>query len=137
MNFSLKAKNTTLTPALEAYVEEKLVRMLGRILGKTNTSAAKLVVEVGRSTRHHKKGEVWQAKATVAMGAKTNHAEATGESAREAIDLLEEELKREVVAFKEKSIAVKRRGERKFKKELTLAKEAKFPKRARVREEGI
>ncbi|MBI2048286.1 MAG: hypothetical protein HYT27_04055 [Parcubacteria group bacterium] len=49
------------------------------------------------------------------MGSRNLYADAVGEDLREAIDLLEEELEKEIKKFKEKRTAQERKGARVFK----------------------
>lgn len=137
MHFVLKATKVKITPSMEVYIEEKLYKTAERLAGRTNAPSAKMVLEVGKPSRHHKKGEVWQADATIYFGGKSLRAETTGETFQAAIDLLEGELMREVVAFKGKAEAISKRSARKFKKELKLSPAAKIKRKGRVREEGI
>lgn len=157
MHFVLKATNVKITPSMEVYIEDKLRKTTERLAGKSNAPSSKMVLEVGKPSRHHKKGEVWQAVATIFFGGKSLRAETSGETFRKAIDLLEGELSREVVAYKGKADAISKRKARKFKKELKLSlptplgigtptsnknnkyvgAAAKTKSNGRVREEGI
>ena len=121
---------------MKLYVEEKISQHVGKVMGKQGVSEAILVVEVGRSTQHHRKGAVWQAKATVQWGKELLRAETKGESFHEAVDFLEEELVREVKKSKGKEHVQERRGARRAKKNATIAKAARFHRKGRIREEG-
>jgi len=83
-------------------VDTKLVKMTKKFLARDNEPIA-LNIEVGKTTRHHKTGKVFRAETNLKIGKTLLRAEALGESLNEAIDLLEEELEREIKKFKEKS----------------------------------
>lgn len=117
MRVQLKGTHTSLTPSIKVYIDEKLVRSVSKLFGNKESDHF-LEIEFERTTRHHHKGKIWRAEANLTFGKKMIRAEAFGEDPREAIDILEEELKREVKTFKEKSTTRERRGARKIKKIL-------------------
>lgn len=135
MQITIKTKFVSLTDTMKAYVEEKLVAHVRRASGG-DVPTASLDIEVGRSSRHHRKGAVWQAQATLRQGKDVLRAEAAGENFQEAVDLLENELIREVNTYKGKQSAITRRGARRAKKDATIAKAARFYRKGRIREEG-
>ena len=137
METILTAKNISLTEAMKAYVEEKISQRIQKIRGKRRVLESVLAIDVGRDTRHHRKGIIWQAKATLREGKQVLYAEALGESFQEAVDFLAEELMCEVKKSKEKENAQERRGARRAKKNATIAKAARFYRKGRIREEGI
>ncbi len=136
METVLKTKSVPLTEAMRSYIEEKLPQHIEKIAGRRHTAEAVLAIEVGRSTRHHRKGDVWQAKATIQWGKELLRAETAGESFQEVVDLLEEELVREIKKTKGKEHAQELRGARHAKKNATIAKVARFYRKGRIREEG-
>ncbi len=118
MRVQLKGTHTSLTPSIKVYIEEKLVRSVGKLFDKKGADLPLLEIEFERTTRHHHKGKIWRVEANLAFGKKMIRAEARGEDPREAVDILEEELKREVKSFKEKSATKERRGARILKKKI-------------------
>lgn len=137
METIIKTKYVSLTDSMKLYVEEKIGNQVEKIIGKRYAPSAILALEVGRSTRHHRKGAVWEAKATIEWDKEVLRAQTTGESFQEAVDFLEEELTREIKNSKGKESAEERRGARRAKKKATIANAAQFSKKKRVREEGI
>lgn len=137
MNVTLKAKNIAFSDSMKAYIEEKIVASLEKTLGSTHTEGALLDIEVGKISRHHRKGLVWEALATLRIGHEVLRSEARGESFQEGVDLLEGEILHELKKFKGKQSAVGRRGARRAKKNATIAKAAHFPRVSRIREEGL
>ena len=117
MRTTFKGKNTDLTPSLRAYIESKLVRPTEKLVSKSDAKENLLLeIEVGRTTKHHRKGMVWWAEANLKIGKRLLRAEQSGEDPREVIDLVEEELKREIVTYKGKSQTKEIRGARKLKR---------------------
>jgi putative sigma-54 modulation protein len=117
MRVVLKGKNSELTPALRVYIDQKITRPARKYLGiKKSDEANLLELEVGRSTQHHRKGKVWYAEANLSMGKKLLRASKSAEDARQAIDLIETELLREIRRFKEKRKTKAIRGARKIKR---------------------
>ena len=126
MKITLEAAGIELTPALKTYVENKfrpLFKIAEKLEGKGN---AVILVEISRTTKHHHKGLVFRAEGNLKFGKTLLRAEANGETARVAIDILKDELKREIINFKERFVSKGRRDERSAKKILRLAKDALF-----------
>lgn len=88
-----------------------------KLLGKQEDLPL-LEIEFSRTTRHHHKGMVWRAEANLAFGKRLLRAEQTGEDPHEVIDLVREELLREIKSVKEKTKVKEIRGARKIKRML-------------------
>ena len=122
MRISLKGTNITLLESIREYVDRKLVRMVEKFLIKPSRPAGgddepiTLDLEVGKTTKHHRTGPYFRAEANLSVGKKLLRAEALGENLNEAIDLLEEELEREIKKFKERKRALTLKGARQLKK---------------------
>lgn len=114
MRVSLKGTNIKLLESTREYVDSKLIRMTGRFLVLDGESVV-LEIEVGKTTKHHKTGPYFRAEANLSIGKKLLRAEAIGENLNEAIDLLEEELEREIKKFKERKRALMLKGARRLK----------------------
>jgi len=114
MRVSLKGTNINLLESTREYVDRKLVRMVDRFLIKDDKPIA-LDLEVGKTTKHHRTGPYFRAEANLSIGKKLLRAEALGENLNEAVDLLEEELEREIKKFKERKRALMLKGARKLK----------------------
>ncbi len=126
MKITIEAAGTELTPALKTFIENKfkaLVKLVEKLEGKGETE---IVLEVSRTTKHHHKGLVFLAKGNLKFGKTLLRAEASGESLRAAVDILKDELKREIVSFKERFNVLAKRGSRSAKKEISLSKDARF-----------
>lgn len=122
MRTNIKATKTTLTPSLRSYIEDKLVRPIEKLLKRDKDEEVILDIEVELTTRHHKKGNIWRAETNLAIGGALLRAEHFGEDPHEAIDLLEEEIIRELKNFKGKNQTIARRSARLLKKILRREK---------------
>ena len=112
MKIIVETVHTELTPALTAYIKEKL-EPVGKLLRSLERrSESQLAVEVGKTTRHHRKGPVFRAEANLKIGGTMLRGEANEEDIRKAIDVLKDELKQEIIRFKEKNAAQSRRRSR-------------------------
>ncbi len=127
MKITIESSGIDLTPSLKIYIENKL-GTLSKIIEKLEggKSEAEIVAEVSRTTKHHHKGFIFRAEGNLKFGKTLLRAEANGEDVRAAVDFLKDELKREIVNFKERFSALSRRKERSAKKDIRLSKEARF-----------
>lgn len=116
MNINIKATGTSLTPAISDYINKK-VGGIEKFL--EDAEAARFDVEIGVTTRHHNAGEE-QFRAEVNLHAGDLHlrAEESHEDLYAAIDLVKDELAREVLTKKRKRLHLLRRGGQKVKNML-------------------
>lgn len=114
MRVSLKGTNLALLESTREYVDKKLVRMVERFLVRDGEPLT-LDIEVGKTTKHHRTGPYFRAEANLSVGKKLLRAEASGENLNEAVDLVEEELEREIKKFKERNRALMLKGARRLK----------------------
>lgn len=103
MNIIIK-KSMDLTPALEAYLQKKFaaLEMLVSAINKTNP--AELTIEIGRTTNHHRKGDVYRTAAKLHLARVTLRAEAEAEDIRTALDAAKDTLREEIEKYKDKSL---------------------------------
>jgi ribosomal subunit interface protein len=116
MNINIKATNIELTPAIRAYVEEK-VGMLGKLIDPADTSAH-ADVEVGRTTTHHQSGDIFRAEINLRIAGAKLRAVAERDDLYAAIDEMKGELMRQLRKEKTKRTDVVRRGGLAFKRML-------------------
>lgn len=114
MIVSLKGTNIEITESIQEYFDEKIIKLVEKLISK-NSEVVKLNLEAERTTRHHRHGKIFRAEANLSIGKILLRAEALGENLHEAIDLLEEELRREIKKFKTKKTALDRKGARVLK----------------------
>ncbi len=107
---TLKATGIELTDAVKDYLEKKMAG-LDKYLAHVDTPH-KLFIELAKTTEHHKNGKVFYAEADIVIPG--GHLRATAESydITDAIDILKEELQRQLKSLKDKHYA-KDRKERK------------------------
>lgn len=129
MNLSIKGTNLKLTPSIYKYIDEKLNKDLEKYVPRRDASA-EAWVEVGKTTRHHHKGQVFRAEMQIKLsGGQTIRSEAEEWDLRLAIDTVKDELQRELKKYKARQIAKYRKGARDAKQETKIAREAKFQNR--------
>ena len=113
MIVNIKATGTTLTASLRSYIEKKLAP-IGKLV-KGDEDSAVVQVEIGRSTKHHKKGDVYYAEINVRLGKTKLRAEKNEEDIYAAIDGAKDEILRELKSYKSKTEAKQKAGGRKVK----------------------
>ncbi len=106
MRIDIKAANLELTPAIREYVETK-IGSLSRFLKRfEEENEVKVFVEIARTTRHHKSGDVFCAEASFNLGKRLLMAEHTDWDIRIAIDKVKDRLQQEIKKYKEKEFNV-------------------------------
>jgi len=113
MNINLKGSGIELTPAIREYAEKKILS-LEKYLNPKNDGAV-FHVDLGRTTKHHKHGEIFKAEINVIGGGLDLFAEAEAQDLYSAIDLVEKELAHELLHEKGRKIKLLRRGQRTIK----------------------
>jgi len=149
MKIIIKTTDIKLTPALEKYIEEKLgplekffktlynkEKYYNSYFGK-GKPRVEMWVEIGKESRHHKKGSVFRAETQMHLPPKSIRAEVIAKNLKQAITEIKDELQRELKQYKEKLISLTKRRVRAFKKEVHLSPRARFYRKGRIREEGI
>jgi len=111
MKINIKATNIELTLAISAYAEKK-IRTLKKFLDVPDAVAQ---VEVGKSTKHHKSGEVFRAEVHLVAPGMDLYAVSDQSDLYAAIDLVKDELIEKLTREKGKREALYRRGARKVK----------------------
>ena len=95
----IKGTNMELTAAIKDYVERRL-SSLERLSEKY--SPCDVMVEVGKTSRHHQKGEVFFAEFNLTIPGAQLRATSTQDDLYAAIDDAKDELKRQLVDRKER-----------------------------------
>lgn len=124
MKIILKATDVKLTPEMKDYIEEKI----GGLKKFLPTKLAEARVEVGRITRGQKQGNVFRAEVNLKIDGQLFRAEQQEEDLLAAIDVVKDELKREIYHFKDKKMTLFRRGARAWKKQWSITSPARFKK---------
>jgi ribosomal subunit interface protein len=101
MKIEIKSTLLDVTPALKEYIEIKLKsveRMLSRFEKEGEVMA---FVEIARTTKHHKRGEVYYAELTMSLGKnKPVRIEEYHKDIRAAIDAMKDSLKVHIAKIK-------------------------------------
>jgi ribosomal subunit interface protein len=136
MKINIKATNLTLDQPLEVYIEEKIGGLTKFIEKFDATGVAEAWVEIGKTTRHHNTGPVWRAECDIRLPNFIARAEACHKDLRQAIDLVKDEMEKQIKSYKEgrwaKVLRGARHAKRLYKETDLLPKEKKGE---RVRDE--
>lgn len=105
---TLKFTNLDPTDEVKSYLEKKMSG-LEKYLAHVDTPH-KLFIELAKTTEHHKNGKVFYAEADIVIPG--GHLRATAESydITDAIDILKEELQRQLKSLKDKRYAKDRKA---------------------------
>ncbi|MCL4400208.1 ribosome-associated translation inhibitor RaiA [Patescibacteria group bacterium] len=103
MKINIESTGLDLTPSIKTYIEKKLAP-LGRIIKRFETKGEiTAFVEVGRSTKHHKHGDVFRASIDIEMPGKKLFSENESPDLRTAIDIVKNKIKDDIQKYKDKS----------------------------------
>lgn len=111
MKINIKATGIELTPAIKDYVEKKI----GAVEKYLSAEDIVAQVEVGKSTQHHKSGDVFRAEVHLIGAGLDVYAVSDEADLYAAIDLVKDELKAKLTHTKGKKEALYRRGARRVK----------------------
>lgn len=108
MKINIMATGIELTPAISDYVHKKVL-MLEKYAPSPDVVAQ---VEVGKSTQHHKTGEIFRADIHLIGAGMDYYAEEETEDLYAAIDKVKDEIIREMTQSKGRRFAMVRRSQR-------------------------
>ncbi len=112
MKINLKATGIELTPEISEYVEKKVLSLEKYF---RNNPDVLLQVEVGKSTQHHKHGDIFRAEVHVSGQGLDLYAASEEADIRAAIDAVKDDLAHKLTHEKGKREALYRRGGRRVK----------------------
>lgn len=112
MKINTKATGITLTPSIVDYIEKR-VKTFEKFLAGVEDILVN--VEVGKTTKHHKSGDVFRAEVQVVANGKTYYAVAETEDLYAAIDEVKDQVTRELTSKRKKTSDLFRRGGAKVK----------------------
>lgn len=116
MRLAIQAKNIEHTEAIDAYVTKKLAELDRLLEPKEREEVAH--VELAKTTNHHKRGKVYYAEITFHLKKKDFRAAEEGEDLYEAIDLMKDEIVREVKRHRERARTRTKAGGREMKRRM-------------------
>ena len=101
-----------LTSAFRAYIERRFLPIGALIRRFDPMEGAELRVEVSRTTRHQRRGDVYFASATLRLSKATLRAERVTDDPRAAVDAVKDMLTREIRKYRTRFAETRRRRER-------------------------
>ena len=103
MQIKIQSTGFELTPTIRELVEKK-VGSISKLLKRfEEKSEAIAVVEVSRTTKHHRHGEVFYAEINLNVAGKVIRAENSNVKLQAAVDVVKDKLKQEILRFKERA----------------------------------
>lgn len=108
MKISIKAINLDLTPSIKIYIKEKFDPLQKLIKRFDMENQAEIRLEIVRTTRHHRHGDVFMAAADLRLPRKILRAEETLTDVRSAIDVVRDTLRLEIEKYRERFLKVRR-----------------------------
>jgi putative sigma-54 modulation protein len=106
MKINIKATGITLTPSISEYIEKK-INMLDKFFREEETL---INIEVGRTTKHHKSGEIFRAEIRITAVGQEYYAVSETEDLYAAIDEVKDNIVQELTSRKRKTVHLFRRG---------------------------
>ncbi|MEA3293045.1 MAG: ribosome-associated translation inhibitor RaiA [Patescibacteria group bacterium] len=139
MKIIIKSTNIQLNKPLRYFIWEKMesLEKFAQIFQREPNT--ELLIEIGKPSKHHKKGDIFYAECQIKLPKKNLRTESSSYDLRTAIVDIKDEMQRQLKKYKGKSAAQTKRGARIFKKSIRIVQEAKtnIKKGSRIREEGI
>lgn len=100
MHIDVRAKDLDLTEPLKEYIDKK-IGSLDKYLKRFDQEAILAEVEVARTTKHHKQGDVYYAEVNLKVPGTLLRATHKDEDIRVAIDRVKDILQREIRKYKD------------------------------------
>ncbi len=105
MNLIIKIKKSIdSSPALETYLQKKFAQLEKFVVALAKTNPAELIIELERTTNHHRKGPVYRAVAKLHLAKITLRAEEEADDIYIAIDAAKDTLREEIEKYKNKNL---------------------------------
>lgn len=115
MKIIIKTTQIDLSSSIRQYVEEK-IGGLEKFLKNFDPELVEARVEIGKTTRGQRQGEIFRAEVNLSLNGKLLRASQVEESLYAAIDSVKDELAAEIKHYKEKEATKFVRGARSWKK---------------------
>lgn len=100
MKITFKATQLDLTPSIKTYIEEKIGSLARLIMPFEREGECIAEVEIGRTTHHHHKGEIFRAEVNLHLPGKSLRAEHIAVDVRTAIDRVRNMLRFEITKYR-------------------------------------
>lgn len=118
--FMYTGTGVEITEAIRAYVEKRLASFFQ----KYTISDNQIHIEIGKSTNHHRNGEIFFAEARFKTDGRTIFVRSEKEDVYEAIDHLDQEIYSQLEMTKGKKFALFKKGAQKIKEILKFGVKA-------------
>jgi len=112
MRISIKATNLELTPGITDFIEKKIgsLEKFSRVIKEDKIQSkgkpkVEVWVEVGKATRHHRKGPYFRAECQMRTPKKSLRAVAEEENLESAINQVKEAMEKQIKKYKEQVMA--------------------------------
>jgi len=128
MNINIKATGIELTSAIREYATKK-ISSLEKYIDKRNEGST-VQIEVGKASKHHKGDDAFRAEVRIGGGGLDLYAVSEAEDLYAAIDLVEDEVARELLKTKGRHIKLLRQGQRAVK---YMMKGLSYPFKRRIK----
>lgn len=115
MNITITGSHIDLTDALKNHVDQEFNK-----LEKLLDSNTRVAVEIGKTTEHHKQGNIFRAEARIIEPKAEYFADIVSDNLYTAVSLLSDELSQQVIRSKDKHRTLLKRGRSMIKKLLRL-----------------
>jgi putative sigma-54 modulation protein len=114
MKYNIKTTDFLLTDAISDYINKKIER-LDRFVSPEDKDVLMCYIEIGKTTNHHKNGDLFKAEFTIHIGSNVLRVENTEEDLYSSIDEVIEGMSEKLNSFKKKKVSLIRRGGAKMK----------------------
>ncbi|MDB5204107.1 MAG: Ribosomal subunit interface protein [Candidatus Taylorbacteria bacterium] len=108
----IKSNGLEMTDAVKDYLEKKITG-IEKFVKKAEDAIAR--VELGQTTKHHKKGNIFRAEINLEYGDHKFRAEATTDDLYKSIDAVKEEIVAEITKANKKGRVMLKKGKQKIK----------------------
>jgi ribosomal subunit interface protein len=114
MSTNIKSTNMELTDAIRDYVDKRL----SAILKFAKDGNINVNIEVGKTTNHHKQGDIFRAEFNIDIAGTKFYTYSEKEDLYKAIDDVKEEIVRQITSSKDRKQTLFKRGATSVKKML-------------------
>jgi len=127
MKIIIQGTNLKVSPSINQYIEEK-IGGLDKFLKSFDSELIEAHIEVAKTRRGQRQGEIFKAEVNLNIGGHLIRAEKTEDSLMAAIDLVKDDMSREIRRYKDKNMTKFIRGARSWKKFWRISSLARFRK---------
>ncbi len=122
MKHNIKATDFVLTPAIKDYLEKRISHLDKFINPEIIKDTVMCYAEIGKTTNHHKTGDLFRTEFMIHIGGKAFRASAEEADLYSSIDIATEEMAEELKSFKDKKTSLLKRSGAKIKSFIKMWK---------------